>query len=153
MQRNLLTTLLLGAFTALSLPGCNVQHVDDQSLAESSTRCHEERMAQEWQGLWLFQKGYFSQTFAKKMRLDWTPTQFPDNPKKIGFDAGAGKYHIDGNSIQLDYDLTFYPGKTGRRDVITYHFDGDILTFTQPLVPHRESAATGQRTTVLRKLY
>jgi len=127
-----------------------VSEVTDISAPEKS---HEERMAQEWQGLWLFQKGYFSQTFAKKMRLDWTPTQFPDNPKKIGFDAGAGKYHIDGNSIQLDYDLTFYPGKTGRRDVITYHFDGDILTFTQPLVPHRESAATGQRTTVLRKLY
>lgn len=177
MRANLRTSVLLGAFVGLSLCGC--ARYNNQSLAQSSGSSvkkdafvldgtyefvselidlsapeakREERTAKEWQGVWLFRDGHFSQTFAKRQRLDWTPSHFPDDPRKLGFDAASGKYKLQGDTIQLDYDLTFYPGKAGRREILTYHFEGSTLTLTQELTPSIESAATGRRTVVLRKV-
>jgi len=126
-----------------------VSDVTDLSTPETK---REERTSKEWSGVWLFRDGHFSQTLAKRQRLDWTPSHFPDDPRKLGFDAASGRYKLEGNTVQLDYDLTFYPGKAGRREILTYHFDGNTLTLTQELTLSRESAATGQRTLVLRKV-
>jgi hypothetical protein len=112
----------------------------------------DERAALEWEGLWLFQNGYFSQTLAKRQRLDWTPSHFPDDARKLGFDSASGKYKLEGNTVQLDYVLTFYPGKAGKREILSYRFDGNQLTLTEELAPTREYAATGQRVLVLRKV-
>jgi len=112
----------------------------------------DERTSQEWEGIWLFRDARFSQTMAKRQRLDWTPSHFPDDARKLGFDAASGRYKLAGNDVQLEYDLTFYPGKAGRREIMTYHIDGDKLTLVQELTPTRESAATGQRMVVLRKV-
>ncbi len=177
MRGNLRISLLLSA-VALSLCAC--ARYDNQSLAQSSNssvkkdatvldgtyefvsevtditapeKRHDERRVQEWEGIWLFRDGRFSQTMAKRQRLDWTPSHFPDDARKLGFDAASGKYKLQGDTVQLDYDLTFYPGKAGLREILTYHFDGDALTLTQELTPSRESAATGQRTVVLRKVH
>jgi hypothetical protein len=177
MRRKIRTSALLSAFVGLSLCAC--ARYNDQSLAQSSASSvrkdasvlegtyefvsdvielsapeakREERTAKEWDGIWLFRDGRFSQTMAKRQRLDWTPAHFPDDPRKLGFDAASGRYKMDGNTVQLDYDLTFYPGKAGRREILTYRFERDMLTLTQQLTPSRESAATGLRTLVLRKV-
>jgi len=112
----------------------------------------DERTAVEWEGLWLFHDGYFSQTLAKRQRLDWTPSHFPDDARKLGFDAASGKYKLEGDTVQLDYGLTFYPVKAGKREILSLHFDGDNLSLTEELTPTREYAATGQRVLVLRKV-
>ena len=177
MKRKLRTSMLLGALVGLSLCGCT--RYDDHSLAQSSStpakkdatvfdgtyefvsevtditapeKKHEERSVQEWEGIWLFRDGRFSQTMAKRQRLDWTPSHFPDDARKLGFDAASGKYKLQGDTVQLDYEITFYPGKAGRREILKYHFEEDTLTMTQELTPSRESAATGQRILVLRKV-
>lgn len=176
MKGNLRTSVLLSVFVVLSLCGC--ARYNNQSLAQSNSavqkdatvldgtyefvseitditapeRRHDERKSQEWEGIWLFRDGRFSQTMAKRQRLDWTPSHFPDDARKLGFDAASGRYKLDGKTVQLDYDLTFYPGKAGRREILTYQFDGDTLTLIQELTPTRESAATGQRTVMLRKV-
>lgn len=176
MKENLRTSVLLSVFVVLSLCGC--ARYNNQSLAQSTSsvqkdatvldgtyefvseiteitapeRRDDERKSQEWEGIWLFRDGRFSQTMAKRQRLDWTPSHFPDDARKLGFDAASGRYKLDGKTVQLDYDLTFYPGKAGRREILTYQFDGDTLTLIQELTPTRESAATGQQTVVLRKV-
>lgn len=170
-------SVLLSVFVGLSLCACT--RYNNQSLAQPSASAakkdasvldgtyefvsevtdltapekrRDERRSQEWEGVWLFRDGYFSQTLAKRQRLDWTPSHFPDDPRKLGFDAASGKYKLQGDTVQLDYDLTFYPGKAGRREILTYRFEGNTLTLTQELTPTRESVATGQRTVVLRKV-
>jgi hypothetical protein len=177
MRINLRMSMLLSVLVGLSLCGCT--RYDNQSLAQSSASSvkkgasmldgtyefvsevtdlsapderHDERRAQDWEGVWLFRDGYFSQTLAQRQRLDWTPSHFPDDPRKLGFDAASGKYKLEGNTLQLDYDLTFYPGKAGRREILRYQFDDNTLTLTQELTPTRESAAIGQRTLVLQKV-
>jgi hypothetical protein len=177
MKRKLRTSVLLSGLISLSLCGCT--RYNSHSLAQSSNTSvkkgatvldgtyefvseiseitapelrHDERKSQEWEGIWLFRDGRFSQTMAKRQRLDWTPSHFPDDARKLGFDAACGRYKLDGNAVQLDYDLTFYPGKAGRREILTCRIDGDKLTMIQELTPTRESAATGQRTIVLRKV-
>jgi hypothetical protein len=178
MSQNFAKPLMLfSLFVGLTLCACT--RYNNQSLAQSSgsslkgeasvfdgtyqfvsevtdltapKKRHDERRSQEWDGTWLFRAGYFSQTYAKRQRLEWTPSHFPDDPRDLGFDAAFGKYKLQGDTIQLDYDLTFYPGKAGRREILKYHFEGNTLTLTQELLPSRESAATGQRIVVLRKV-
>lgn len=128
------------------------EFVSEVTNVTAPSQRNEQSTAAEWEGLWIFHNGHFSQTFAKKQRTDWTPSHFPNDPRKLGFDAASGVYKIEGNTVQLDYLLTFYPGKAGKREILTYDSDGKTMTLAEELTPTREYAATGQRVLVLRKV-
>lgn len=108
--------------------------------------------ANEWKGLWFFQNGYFSQTLMNAERPEWTPARFPTDAKGTGFDGASGTYSLEGGTVELEYRLTFYPGKTYTRDIMLYRLEGDTLTLTKELYPHREDLSEGQRVIILRKI-
>ena len=112
-----------------------------------------ERIANpQWQGLWIFHNGYFSQTLMKNDRTEWTPAHFPDDARKVGFDGVAGRYTVDGDAMKLHYRLSFYPGRANEDRTLKYRFENDELILTEELIPGREYIAAGQRVTVLRRV-
>jgi hypothetical protein len=111
-----------------------------------------ERRADQWKGFWLFQDGYFSKVMMQNERPEWTPGKFPLDPRGTGFDAGAGTFRTDGNSIELNYLLTYYPGMAYRQEVMSYEFTGNTLTLKRSFGPIRESMSKGEQITVLRRV-
>lgn len=106
----------------------------------------------EWKGLWIFYGGHFSQTMMKIDRTEWTPSHFPNEPQKVGFDGSSGTYSIKGGTIELNYLLSFYPGKIARTETFKYQTEGDRFIFTEELHPGREYKASGERVIILSKL-
>ncbi|MFN2491625.1 MAG: hypothetical protein ABR501_01915 [Pyrinomonadaceae bacterium] len=103
-------------------------------------------------GIWIFQNGYFSQTRAKIDRTGWPPGRFPENPDGIGFDGGSGTFSSNGNTIELKYHTSFYPGRTGTMETLRFKLENETLTLTEEMAPHIESLATGERVTVLKRI-
>lgn len=112
----------------------------------------EELTDAEWFGIWVFKNGHFSYTRDLINRTEWTPGNFPNNPDGIGFDGASGTYEVRDDVIELKYQTSFYPGRTGILKTLEYKLQPEALTLTEQFAPHTESLATGQRVTVLRKI-
>ena len=112
----------------------------------------EKRTSDEWQGVWFFQNGMFSQTMMKTRRPEWTPAHFPPNARETGFDGTSGSYRIDKGQIQMSYQLTFYPGRAFDDESWSYNLEKDVLTLTRTFRRSRENYADGSQIIMLKKL-
>jgi hypothetical protein len=128
------------------------EFVSDSTNITSPEPRTERIATPQWQGLWIFHNGYFSQTLMKNDRTEWTPAHFPDDARKVGFDGAAGRYTVAGDAMKLHYRLSFYPGRTNEDRTLKYRFENDELILTEELIPGREYIAAGQRVTVLRRV-
>lgn len=126
--------------------------VSETTAVSAPAQRFEELTDAEWFGIWVFKNGHFSYTRDLINRTEWTPGHFPDNPGGIGFDGASGTYEVRDNTIELKYQTSFYPGRTGILKTLEYKLQPEALTLTEQLAPHTESLATGQRVTVLRKI-
>ncbi len=126
--------------------------VSRRTVITAPTQSTEELTEAEWFGIWVFHRGYFSHTRDKIDRTGWTPGHFPDSPEGIGFDGGSGTFSLHERTMELQYQTSFYPGRTGKLESLEFKLENDVLTLTEQLAPHIESIATGQRVTVLRKI-
>lgn len=126
--------------------------VSDTTTVTAPAQSVSQITSNEWKGLWFFQNGYFSQTLTKKERPEWTPLHFPTDARGTGFDGAAGTYSVEGETVELEYRLAFYPGRAYALDVMSYRLEGDTLTLTKELSPHREDLSEGQRVIVLRRI-
>ena len=129
------------------------EFVSDSTNITSPEPRNERIATPQWQGLWIFHSGYFSQTLMKNDRKEWTPAHFPDDARKVGFDGTAGGYSVvDRETIMLRCRLSFYPGRINEDRTLKYQFENDVLTLTEELIPGREYVAAGRRVIVLRKV-
>lgn len=105
-----------------------------------------------WKGYWFFQNGHFSKVLVKNERPEWTPGKFPSDARGTGFDAASGTYRIDGDNIEMNYILTYYPGMAYDLEFISYGINDGVLTMTRKFAPRRESMAKGEQVIVLQKV-
>lgn len=110
------------------------------------------RQADEWQGFWFFQGGHFSKVMMKNERPEWMPGKFPSDARGTGFDAGAGKYQVDGDIVELNYLLAYYPGAAYKQEIASFAIEDNSLTLRRSFGPIRESMSKGEQITVLRRI-
>ncbi len=106
----------------------------------------------EWKGIWFFQNGFFSKNTMRIRRTEWTPNRFPSDAGGTGFDGTAGTYNVRDGEVELNHELSFYPGATRDRNVFKWDIDGNKLILTQTLIPSRESESVGKRVIVLERI-
>lgn len=120
------------------------------SIKEPKERL-EQYDSSQWEGLWLFQQSFFSETLMKKERSIYDRGK-KKSPRETGFIARAGKYKIDGNRVELVEDISVFPGSVKRPRTFRYEFNEDRLILVEDLQPHVESLAQGTCTIVLRRI-
>lgn len=103
----------------------------------------------DWMGLWFFKSGHFSQTMMKKGRGFLA---YPKSHADVGYESSAGTYTLDGNTIQLEKDLSLHPLSIGRTQTLEYRIEGDTIIFVETMHPYTENVAEAKRTIVLRRI-
>jgi hypothetical protein len=112
----------------------------------------EERVSNEWAGLWLFNDGHFSETTMKKPH-SIIGRNLTQGPREYGFEGTAGAYQVEGSNIELSIDLSIYPLAVNKTRVLQFRIENsNTLILTETFIPGRESKAKGQRVTILRRV-
>lgn len=126
------------------------EFVSETANITKPTNRTEVRTASDWIGLWIFQRGRFSETMMKPDRAFWLP-DFPKKPADLGYESAAGTYRVDGKNVVLTSDLTMSPHFVGETTVFEYSLQGDSLTLTEIWQPSPHHATQGRRTILLRR--
>jgi len=105
----------------------------------------------DWDGLWLFTGGHFSQTLMKKHRQFWLP-RFPRSAEALGYRSAAGTYKIDGDTLELIPNLHLSPYYLEQPWLLKYRLEGEMLTLTETLYANPHNENDGQRTILLRRV-
>lgn len=122
-----------------------------ETLSVVKPKAYVERYtANEWEGLWFFHEGHFSETLMRRKR---TPSDaFERGPRESGFIGRAGTYSAVGSQLEVTDRQTIYPAAVNRVRTFQYMLKDDTLTLTETLHPSVESTATGQHVVVLRRI-
>lgn len=105
----------------------------------------------QWEGLWLFHNGFFSETLMRNDRSIYDRGK-AQNPRQAGFIARAGAYQLKDDRVELVENISIFPGAVKTPRTFRYRFDEDSLVLVEELTPHVESLTRGTRTIVLRRI-
>lgn len=123
-----------------------------ETLSIMAPRARAEKYdSSQWEGLWLFRDGFFSETMMRSNRSIYDRRKAL-SPRAAGFIARAGEYRIKDDSVDLVDNLSIFPGAVKRSRTFRYRFDEDRLVLVEDLTPHVESLSQGTRTIVLRRV-
>lgn len=107
-----------------------------------------ERKSPEWEGIWQFQKGYYTSIMTKAGR----ERLLMNSGSGVGALAYGGKFEKRGNELVLYQDYAISPLEANRPKSVQYSLHGNVLTLTQTLHPYVEDTRAGTIVTVLKKL-
>ena len=108
------------------------------------------KMAPQWEGIWLFQKGYYSALITEKGREAIYNNRTNTN---VGAFAYAGKYQVLDTKLILQQEYAISPLEVNRSRTMEFKHQGDLLIFTQQLRPYMEDIRNGMVITVLKKVH
>jgi hypothetical protein len=101
----------------------------------------------EWDGLWIFEDGFYSSVLMKKGRK---ASYDPKDLDYRDYESYTGTYKIDGKYIAFKLRLALSTVAVGGTDYMEYRLQGDTLTLIQVLSSHGVDLNKGKITTVLR---
>jgi hypothetical protein len=110
------------------------------------------RKPPDWSGLFFFTKGFFSVSWMETTRnTDWI-SSFPQTTNELGYEAFAGKYEFDGQSLTLVPDLKLHPFADRLTRWFEAKFEGNTLILSEKIRPYTEDLREGARTIVLKRV-
>src|SRR5260370_24606748 len=90
-----------------------------ETLSVVKPKSYVERYtANEWDGLWFFHEGHFSETLMRRKR---TPSDASERgPREAGFIGRAGTYSTVGSQLEVNYRQTIYPAAVNQGSTSQY---------------------------------
>lgn len=125
------------------------EFISETTVLTKPDKITGERTQSDWNGIWQFQKCYYTRVMMKKWRGGFFDRQ---NVENLGFESFAGPYKTKGNRVQLIQTYALHPFDVERSTIMEYQVNGSTLTLTQTLTPYLENPSQGTVTIVLRRL-